>query len=336
MSQALPYYQSFNSTLSIFWKKFHQGTLTSSDVEALKNATSTLIFFTQGDERKIFTMFLDALNTWEIHRQIYYDLQYQSNVTAMICSGFQQNYQATVMLNNSLTDLKSKINNQPTIYTIAQIDMMKNMISQQMSQMAEQRDAIKEAMVAFSSSTYLHWFLGVLGDLDYVLTNAPLTGVFAINIFNTEMEMMKSPPQTGGSSQASFDVFYALKHAFDSSVSDKYKEKIESMFLMEMQFAHITMPEMNFTMPDFSIKMPNFNPTVDEEMEILNNMSDSQITGTIGKIENYNPEDFMNVVNSTIPVVQSTAEKFNNTNIILLNLIENMNFVYRTTGKQSV
>ena len=336
MSVALPYYQSFNNTLATFWEKFHHGTLTSDDIEMLKNATSNLIPFTRGDEREIFTMFLNTLNTWEKHRQIYYDLQYQSNVTAMICSGFIQNYQGTVMLNNSLADLESKINHQPTIYTIAQIDMMKNMLSQQINEMSNEKNNIKEAMEAFSSSTYLQWFLSILGDLDYVLLNAPNTGVFAINIFNTEMEMMNSSPVPGGTSTASFQVFYALKHAFESPVSDVYKEKIENMFLTEMNFASSSMPEMNFTMPDFSIKMPNFNPTVDEEMNIIENMSDSQITDTIANIENYNPEEFLSIVNSTIPVVQSSEEKFNYTNGILSNLIENMNFVYKTTQNQSV
>ncbi len=337
MKMVLPYYEQVNHTLATFLDKYENGTATVEDAQMLDDAISLLIPYTGGEEKQLWSIFQDTLETWMQHPQIGYDLVYQGNVTKMLCQGFFQNYEGAVMLNNSLTDLKNKINNQPTIYTIAQIDMMKSVISQQVQEMREQKEKIKEAMVEMKNSAYLNWFIETLNNLDYVMLHAPQTAFFAVNIFNIEMGMMSSPPQEGNAPSPNLEIFQALQHAFESSVSVAYKEKIEDMFLTEMRLMQLgTQMEFNMSMPEFSMDMPNFNPTVDEEISMLNNMSDEDITGIIGKIESYDPSEFLDTVNSTIPVVNNTLGEINGVKSTLQNLLDNMAFVYNTTGNESV
>ena len=335
LSSLLPYYQQVNDTLSAFLNKYENNQVQQEDVEALREALNSLIPYTQGEEKELWRMFLETLDTWDKHRQIGYDLLYEGNTTLMLCRGFVENYQGVQMLKDNLENIKMMINNSTTIETVSMIEIMKNILSEQMEDMEDTKKEILEALNAMESSIYLNWFFGMLSDLDYVLLHSPITGNFAVNIFNMEMEMMASSSQ-GGVSPA-VQIFYNLKHAFDSSVSDIYKNKIEDMFLREMQFMQMgQIPEMDVKMPEISVDMPNFEPTVKEEKAILENMSNSDIVGTIGKMESYDPSDFISTVDSAIQVINSTLVEMEKLRKSLDSLIANMKFVYQTTENQSI
>ena len=336
MNSTLPYYLSLNSTLSQFLEKYQSGMVTPEDVENLTKSIDALLPHTQGEEKELLSMFRETLEVWEEYRHIGYDLLYQANTTLMLCRGFVENYQGAEILLNNLQSLKGMINNRPTMDTVAFIEIMKNSLSQQTENMGMEKEKMLNALQAMQQSPYLNWFLEILYDMDYVLLKSPETGKFAVNIFNLEMEMMQSPPSPGGNGNT-VEVFYALKHAFDSEVSVVYKEKIEEMFLREMQLIHMsTVPQFDMSMPEFSIEMPNFNPSVDEEMDILSNMSNDDITRTIGEMESYDPSDFLGTVNSTIRVVNATLQDMEKTNRMLRELISSIEFVYETTSKEEV
>lgn len=336
LSSLLPYYQQVNDTLSAFLNKYENGQVEEKDVENLREALNSLIPYTQGDEKELWRMFLETLDTWDEHRHIGYDLLYEGNTTLMLCRSFMENYQGIQILKDNLEKIKMMINNSTTIETVSRIEIMKNVLSEQIENMEQEKREILGTMNAIENSPYFNWLFRMLSDLDYVLLHSPITGKFAVNILNILNNMLNKTSQGGGSNTTDIQIFYSLKHAFDSCVSDIYKEKIEDMFLREMQFMQMSLPDIDVKMPEFSIDMPNFEPTVKEEMDILENMSNSDIANTIWKIESYDPSDFISTVNSTIPVVNSTLFDIEKVRKSLNSLIANMEFVYQTTENQSV
>jgi len=338
MGRMVPFYVGLNRSLSEFLQNFSQGTLNPMIVENVKENISSLLPYSTGEWRKMLEILLDTLNAWGSYPHIFYDALYQANATQLACEGFLKNYESTLMLNNTLEDIKRKINTAPLSYTLLEIEAVKDGMEKAIQQMKEEKETMEIAKESFQSD-FVGWFFRMLDDMDHVLLNSPSTGKFAVNIFNLEMNMMSS--SSGASTSLEFPpIFYSLKHAFDSDVSINYKRKIEAMFLREMDmmstFSNSNI-SMKFEMPgNIEMGMPDLSPSIDEKREILRNMTQEDISRTIRDIENYDPSPLEERVNHTMRVVNDTISTLEDAHMHLAKLIKNIGYVYDTTGNESV
>ena len=335
MSSVYPYYNSFNASLSKFLYDFKMGTLNPQDIESLKENISVMLTISSGDFKNMLEILDDTLNQWMQSNYIFYDLLYEANATLPAVQSFLQNYQGAIMLNNSLTGIKMEINHDSVENTTAHIESLLGYLRNANGELEKQKFFLENAKESMSSP-YYRWYSQMLSDLDYVLYNSNV-GEYAMNIFTFTLQMMNENEQ--GGNMGEFTIFYSLKHAFDSNVSPKYKEEIESMFLTIMGMMKLgkeyegeapTMP------PSPSFELPNLNPSYSEKKDILKNMSYDDITKTVSNIENYNASEFMNTVNTTIPIVENASANMSSFAGEIEKLVNGMNFVYSTTGNSNV
>ncbi len=335
MSFAYPYYYSFNNSLSKFLYDFKRGTLTPQDIESLKENTSAMLTISSGEFKNMLKILYDTLNQWTQSNYIFYDLLYEANSTLPAVQGFLQNYQGAIMLNNSLTGIKMEINYAPVGNTTAHIEYLVGYLKNANAELEKQKEFIENAMGAIDTP-YYRWYTQMLSDLDYVLYNSNVAE-YAMNIFVSTLQMMNEG--SPGGNMGDFTIFYSLKHAFDSNVVPRYKEEIQSMYLTIMGMMKIG-KEYEGEMPSMpsspSIKLPNLNPSYTEKKNILKNMSYEEITKTVSSIENYNASEFMNTVNSTIPIVENASANMSSFANDIEKLVNNMKFVYSTTGDSNV
>ncbi len=337
MGYLLPYYLDYNASLSQFLYDFYNNSLTLEDIRSVRENTTKMLSLSSGEFRDMLLIFNDTFNAWLQKPNIYYDAIYEANSTQQICEGFIQNYYATLGLNYSLTDIKMRINYDSVGNTTSRIDALVSQLRAINSQLNEQKSMIESALEGMESP-YAKWYTTMLKDLDYVISNSNV-GVYAVNIFNSVMDMMNSNSTSGNGSMGNFTIFYSLKHAFDSSVADIYKYKIQNMYLTIMGMASMG-EEFNGNPPEMSespsIEFPDLNPSTGEKMEKLNNMSQDDIIRTLHDIENYNSTPFMESINETMPIMQNVSENMSVLTYQLEELVGGITFVYETTGDNSV
>ena len=335
MSMVYPYYYSFNNSLSQFIYDFKMGTLSPNDIESLKENISTMLTISSGDFKNMLEILDDTLEQWMQSSYIFYDLLYEANATLPAVQGFIQNYQGAIILNNSLAGIKMEIDYDTVENTTAHIDYLVGYLRNANTELERQKGFIEEAMNAMDTS-YYHWYSQMLNDLDYVLQNSNV-GKYAMNIFVLTLQMMNEGGQ--GGNMGDFTIFYSLKHAFDSNVAPKYKEEIQSMYLTIMGMMEIGKEHKGeqSSMPGApSVELPDLNPSYSEKRNILKNMSYKDITQTVSNIENYDVSEFMNTINTTIPIVENASANMSSFANEVEKLLENMNFVYSTTGDSNV
>ncbi len=332
MAPLVPYYQDFNRSLTTFMVNFTAGTLTPQDVESVRENISTMLSLAQGDFRDMLEIFNSTFNTWVGKNFIFYDTLYQANATQQVCQGFIENYNSMLMLNYSLTDIKMSINTDSTGNTTGKIDALVNMLNDANDELEQQKSVVDSALESLETP-YAQWYTKMLKDVDYTMgTNiAP----FSFNIFNYTLHMQPQNSTEGGS----FTAFYSLKHAFDSSVSDVYKMKIQNLFLGIMNMAKIGegMEGIEMPIPESpSLEFPDMNPSVGEKMDLLENMSQEDILNTVRGIENYDPSNLTSTLNSTLPTVENVSQNMSLMSSKLKDLVRGIEFVYNTTGEENV
>ncbi|GEM_PF-760878 len=337
MKKVLPYYQNFNYSLSKFLYHFKNGNVTQEDIRSVEENTTKMISVSSGDIRELLLIFNDTFHEWLIKPHIYYDMIYQANNTHIIAQQFIEGYDTVVKMNYTFNSIKGMINHDSVSNTTRFIDNVINTLNQTNAKLMQQIEYIEDVRNAMDSS-YFRWFSRMLDDMDYILQNSKIAE-YAINVFNLEMKMMVSSgtPEV----HMDFDVFYSLKHAFESGVSDIYKAKIERMYLQEMAMAtsmmgHNTNFTLNINQSGPEIKMPNFNMSARDKMHVLSNMSNEDIYRTIEKIENYNSTPLNNEINLTLPVVENTSGEMENITVLLKKYLQDLEFVYNTTGEHNV
>ncbi len=338
MKMAEPTYYNYNNSLTVFMSHLAIGRVTLEDIRSVKENTTIMMHFASGDFLNMLRIFNDTLTEWTAHHQIYYDVAFEANATQQICQGFLSNYQGTERMNYTLTTLKSMIlNNASLEQTIGMISMLNNNLNKSTENMIQQQAMIQENMAMLHSPFYL-WFENMLNDLEFVMQHSR-TGPYAVNIFNSAMQMMNSHVSASSKSESNaMQVFYALKHGFDSHVSVNYKYKLQNMFLgemalMSMASQHAPEPSNPGMKP---INPPNLNPTPEEKKQILENMTQSDIVSTLHDIENYNPEPLQNTINYSMPVIENASMNMSNVDTTLGTTLQNMEFVYQTTGDENV
>ena len=337
MEHILPYYQAYNDSLSQFLYDFYNNSITPEDIRSVRENTTTMLSLSSGEFKDMLLIFNHTFNAWIQKPNIYYDVIYEANSTQQICQGFIQNYYGAVGLNYSLTDIKMRINHDSVGNTTSRIDALVSQLRAMNTQLNEQKSIIQSALDGMESP-YAKWYSKMLKDLDYVISHSNV-GDYAINIFNSVMEMMGSNNTGGNGEMGDFTIFYSLKHAFDSPVADIYKYKIQDMYLTIMGMATMG-EEFNGTPPEMpespSIEFPDLNPSIGEKREKLNNMSQDDIIGTLQNIENYNSTPFMKTLNETMPVIENVSENMSALTTQLEKLVGGITFVYETTGDDSV
>ncbi len=336
MSMALPYYQSFNSSLSKFLYDFKTGNLAPQDIVSLQENLSNMLAISSGNFKNMLQIFDDTFEEWLHSNHIFYDVIYEANSTLPAVQGFLQNYKGMVMLNNTLLGIKMEINYDSVENTTMHIEYLTGYLNNANEELNNKKAFIESAMNALNTP-YFHWYSTMLMDLDYILHHSNV-GEYAMNIFTFVLRMMNNGGNIGNGS-GSFTIFYSLKHAFDSNVAPKYKEEIQNMYLTIMGLMKMS-TEFNGGMPSMpsqpSFELPNFNPSVSEKKQVLENMSYGDIINTMSDIKNYNPTDFTNTINSTIPVIKNASANLSAFNAEIENLVRGMSFVYATTGDSNV
>ncbi len=330
MESVLPYYISYNQSLSQFLYDFNQNSVSSNDILSVEENTSEMIKITTGDFQKSLMIFNDTFHNWIVNAHIFYDTVYEANSTQQACEGFIQNYYSTVALNNTLTYIKMQINHNSTQNTTNMIDSLVYSLNQSRAQMEEEKMNIEYALSSFQSP-YFQWFERMLIDMEYVL-HYPQIGYFEVNIFNLVMSMQN---QTSNGTMSSGNVFYALKDAFDSGVADLYKYEIQDMFLKEMSMT--TMPNLNFSVPSSgTMHIPDMNPSLQERREIIRNMTQDDIEKTIKDVENYNASELLNSLNRSLPVIRNISSNMSVMQMQISEIVKGVSFVYNTTNNLSV
>jgi len=337
MQSVLPYYQAYNASLSQFLYDFYNNSLTLEDIRSVKENTTTMLSISSGEFRDMLLIFNDTFNAWIQTPHIFYDMLYEANATQQICHGFIQNYYSTVGLNYSLTDIKMRINSDTVDNTTTRIDNLVGQLQMVNEQLNNQKVLLENALEAMESP-YARWFVQMLKDLDYVIANSNV-GQYAVNIFNSAMNMRNLNNTNDGGGMGEFRVFYSLKHAFDSNVVDLYKYKIQNMYLTIMGMASMG-KDFNGTYPDMpsspSVEFPDMNPTMDEKREMLKNMSQDDIHNILEDIENYNSTTLMDTVNSSLPIIENVSSNMSALTEEMGKLVSGINFVYQTTGDLAV
>jgi len=337
MQAALPYYQAYNESLSKFLFDFYNNSLTPEDIRSVKENTTMMISISSGEFKDMLLIFNDTFNAWTQKPYIFYDMVYEANTTQQICEGFIQNYYGAVGLNYSLTDIKMRINQDTVSNTTSRIDNLVTQLQAANNQLNTQKVMMENALEAMESP-YAKWFSQMLKDLDYVISNSNV-GIYAINIFNSAMEMMNTNNTNDGGGMGNFTVFYSLKHAFDSNVADLYKYKIQNMYLTIMGMATIG-KDFNGTFPEMpsspSIEFPEMNPSLSEKREMLRNMSQDDIHNILKDIENYNSTPLMDTVNKSLPIIENVSSNMSALSNEMEKLVLGIEFVYETTGDYKV
>ncbi len=335
MAEVAPYYQSFNDSLSQFLYDFKMNELTPYDIESLRENLSQMLMITNGNFKNMLQIFDDTLEQWLYSNHIFYDVIYEANSTLPAVQGFLDSYQGAIILNNSLNGIKMEINYDTIQNTTAHIEYLTSYLNSMNNDLKQQKMVIEEAMNALDTP-YYKWYVHMLHDLDYVLHNSNV-GMYAMNIYIMLLQMMNE--SGNGVNAGSFTIFYSLKHAFESNVAVRYKEEIQGMYLTIMAMMKIG-NEYKGDIPSASespdIEIPNLNPSFSEKKDILNNMSYGDITDTISNIENYNPTEFMDAVNTTVPVVENASANMSSFGNEIAKLLSGMGFVYNTTGDSNV
>ncbi len=335
MSALYPLYMQYNASLSKFLYDMESGRVTLEDIRSVKENTTLMIHHATGDFRNSLEILNDTITTWTAHHHIYYDLVFEANATQHMCSGFIEDYQNTEKLNYTLSNVKLMIEENASKEFVQGIlgEIAQN-LNDSITNMEIQQAMIQEQM-AMMHTPFYQWFGTMLGDLHFLITESR-TGAYAVNLFNALMEMMNAPHSGGGSEE--MQVFYALKHGFDSPVADMYKFKLQNMFLGEVKLMGMmtqAAPAQG-TEPGEGINPPNLNPTPEEKKKILENMTQNDITSTLKDIQNYNPAPLQNTINYTMPIITNTTENMSKVTSVLSSVIQNMNFVYQTTGDENV
>ncbi len=337
MEYLLPYYQAYNASLSNFLYDFYNNSLTYEDIRSVRENTTSMISISTGEFKEMLLIFNDTFNAWVQKPHIFYDMLYQANSTRQICEGFIQNYYATMGLNYTLTDIKMRINYDAVSNTTSRIDALVSQLDAMNTQLKSQKSMIQDALEGMESP-YAKWFSRMLKDLDYVISHSNV-GNYAVNIFNSAMEMMNTNNTNGTGNMEGFTVFYSLKHAFDSPVAEVYKYKIQDMYLTIMGMASMG-DEFNGSPPSMptppSFEFPDMNPSIGEKKEKLSNMSEEDVINTLHSIENYNSTSLMDTLNESMPIIQNVSNNMTTMTNELEKLLLGINFVYETTGDANV
>ena len=333
MSMVAPLYESYNSSLSSFLYGLNTGNLSPKDIVSVRENTSAILGVLNGEQKKMIEIFNDTLNEWQYHSHIYYDVAYEANATQYMCNGFLQSYESEVQLNNSLADVKMMINHDSLKNTTYVLSKIIDSVRNNKNYMIIEKQQV-EGMLSTMSSPYFKWFNSVLSNMDYLLLHSNVA-LNTVNVYNYIMGMMNTASAPTGDSN--FKAFYALKDAFESPVSDTYKYKIQSMYINEIALAyHLSGFNMNISFERPHLSTPDFNMSVDKKMQILQNMSEEDITETIHNIENYNSTVLTKTVNTTLDAVNCAAKSIKNIEENLDKILKNMKFIYVTTGEDSV
>ncbi len=332
MESLLPYYTSYNASLSKFLYDFTNHSVSYEDIKSVEENTSQMIKITSGDFQKSLMIFNETFINWTKNSYIFYDTVYEANSTRNSCEGFIDSYYQNVMLNYSLTDIKMQINHNSTTNTTIRINYLITNLNSNRMQMEEELGMVENTLQGFETP-YFRWFQGMLWDMEYVILNSNV-GDYAVNVFNLAMEMQKNASNESAPS-GNIAVFYSIKHAFDSSIADKFKYEIQDIFLREMTI--MNMPTFNFTVPSSNgIPAPDFNPTIEKRRMMINNMSQEEIEKTIKDIENYNSSKLINTLNESMPVIGNLSKNMSVMSSEMSTLVRNIQFVYNTTLNFSV
>ncbi len=334
MEKVLPYYKNYNRSIGTFLYHLKNGNLRTHDILSVEQNISVMLSFTNGDFHNMLVIFNSTFNEWLKNQHIYYDVAYEANTTKSVAQGFIDGYNSAVNLKDTLTMIKNMIDHDSLQNTTNALDRVINKVKSTNQDLETQKNYVENATKSMRNPYYT-WFESALENLDYVLQHSK-TAVFAINIFNAEMKLMKDLPSGGGSQE--IDIFYSLKHAFEAQVNDTYKGCIENMYLTEMTLASImnNTPKLNVSFNTPNINMPDFSMNATKKAEILNNMSQQQIWNTINKVENYNPSNLTDTLNSTTPVLKNMSANMTMFQMNLSYLISGIEFVYNTTGESNV
>ncbi len=333
MGRVLPYYRAYNESVSKFLYDMEMGTLTPQDILGVEENISAMLSVSQGDLKNMMEIFNSTFTQGLNSHYLFYDVAYEANSTLQIVQNFIRNYDAMVMLQNSLAGIRMEINHDTVANTTAHIDTLSGYLKGMNQGLEAQRDKLQEIISAMNEP-YPKWFSQMIGDLDYVMHNSRV-GENALNIFAYTIRMMNQAHTSGS---GGFDVFYALKDAFMSPVADVYKNKIQSMYLTIMGMANMggefdKMP----TMPSSpAIKIPKLNPSAADKKKMLENMSQKEIIGTLKNIENYNSTELTSTLNQTLPVINNVTSEMGRVGSVLRNIVNSIEFVYRTTKNENV
>ncbi len=335
MGYVLPYYQDYNRSLSKFLYDLNSGIVTQEDIKSVQENTTKMLSVASGDFKESLMVFNSTFNQWLMYNHIYYDVAYEANSTMTSCRGFISGYDSAVQLNYTLNGIKGMINNDSVANTTTAISNVVNSLNASNQDMEVQQKMVENAL-AEMNSPYYQWFSKALMDLDYVMKYSRVAP-YGVNIFNFIMDMMNSPSQPSGSVEQ-FQVYYALKHAFDSPVAEEYKYEIQGMYLNEMKLANMMTgaPDLNMSFQGPSLEIPDFNMNSSEKMKILNNMSQRDIENTINGIENYNSSELTDTINATLPLMTNMSENMSSLSSLLNEMVGRINFIYNTTGNASV
>ncbi len=335
MNKVLPYYKAYNVSISKFLIDMEHGAVTPADIASVNENISTMLSISSGEFRNMLLIFNDTFHQWLQSPYIFYDTIYGANVTLQVVRGFLENYKSLAPLQNALQGIKMEINYDTVANTTTHIDYLLNYLTQANNQL-EIRKAEVEGAIASLSAPYPRWYVKMIGDLDDVLTHSSV-GIYALNIFQFALNTM-SNLQHGTAPASYFQVFYAMKHAFDSPVADVYKYKIQNMYLNILGMA--SMGKQFENMPSFSstpsISFPSLNPSLSEKKDILRNMSQGDIESTLRQIENYNSSKLTDTLNTTIPLLRNVSASMHTIERELHKLIGEISFVYNTTGNENV
>ncbi|NPA74755.1 MAG: MMPL family transporter [Euryarchaeota archaeon] len=341
MAMEEPAYRNYNVSLTRFLAHMKLGQVTLEDIRSVKENTTIMMKLATGDYLRMLEIFNNTLTEWTAHSHIYYDVAMEANTTQQVCQGFLQNYHGTYQMNYTLTMVKGMIlHNESTQNTTYVLTNLIHGLNQSTENMIIEKSVI-ETNIGMLSSPFYKWFENMLYDLEFVITHSR-TGPYAVNIFNYAMSMMNNPPssmETVRTSSSASQVFYALKHGFDSNVADIYKYKLQNMFLGEVSLMNIATAGLEpnqGTPPGMHISPPNLNPSVEEKKKILTNMTQKEITNTLKDIQNYNPAPLQNTINYSMPIVKNASENMSEVVSILNQTLTKMGFVYQTTGDENV